>query len=195
MKKTFFLIGLFLATLIAGTGMIYYFGAKFLTTSPEREVAFTPEAPLAEVPPELKKPNYQAPEIILKNMKEEKINLSSFKNKTVVLSFWTTWNPLAKDQLVVLDSYAKKMKGRGIEILAVANQEDKSVVYNFLRRETLDVPVYLDEEGAAGEIYRITVLPMTYFISRDGRVKDVYIGLLNENELHERVAKVAFGNE
>ena len=120
------------------------------------------------------------------------MRLSDFrKKKIVVLNFWTTWNPAAEDELMILDNYYQKIKNSpDFAVLAVNNQEDKKIVDNFLRRSGASLPVLYDERGEAGELYKLSILPTTYFINRRGAVADFYVGILSEAEIKDRAEKL-----
>lgn len=184
------------AGMLLGVFLIYFAGARFLA-APTREISFaefgqyqtaTTTAPAGAV----RALNYPAPSFELPDLQNKKIKLSDFLKKAVVLVFWTAWNPAARDQIAILESYYQKNKDRGdLAMIAVNSQENKSVVSSFLKRGEYQLPVLLDEEGKTGEAYNINILPAFYFIGKDGRVKDEYIGVLNENELEERAAKLS----
>ena len=135
---------------------------------------------------------YPAPDFTLLDMAGKEKKLSDNKGKVVVLNFWTTWNPAARDQFVIFNSYYGSVNNNpDVILLAVNSQEDKSVVDNFVRRGGYGLPVLLDEKGVVGELYRISILPITYFISKNGQVKEIYIGILNAEDLKEKVTKLS----
>lgn len=184
MKK--FVLGIaIILILTAGVGLIYWGAVQFVPKAPAREISFLPEE---EVKAEVVKTEYSAPDFELENIKGEKIKLGDYKNKIIVLTFWTIWNPAAQDQLAILEDYFSEIKdGRDIVLLTVNNMEDKSAVLNFVRRGGYVLPILLDEKGAVGELYEITALPETFFINREGKIKETFIGVLNGQEIKDKV--------
>jgi peroxiredoxin len=178
-------IVLILITLIFGVVLIYLIAARFFN-EPPKEITFEPEE--AKQSAEGKKINYLAPDFKLLNIEGEKVKLSDYKDKNIVLTFWTSWNPAAQDQIVILESYYQEIKDKkDIVLLTVNNQEDKSVVSNFIRRGGYILPILLDEDGSVGELYKISTLPATYFINQKRMVKEIYIGVLSREELKDKV--------
>lgn len=174
--------------LIFGIVLIYLIAARFFKKPPQ-EITFEPEE--AKQSAEGKKIDYLAPDFKLPNIEGEKVKLSDYKGKNIVLTFWTTWNPAAQDQIVILESYYQEIKDRkDIVLLVVNNQEDKSIVSNFIRRGGYILPILLDEDGSIGELYKISTLPATYFINQKRMVKEIYIGVLNREELRDKVEKL-----
>jgi peroxiredoxin len=174
--------------LIAGTVLIYLAVSQFFKKEPKEEITIGPgEETLKEIS-EIKKADYLAPDFELLNIQEEKVKLSDFENKIIVLTFWTTWNPAAQDQIAILESYFQEIKeSKDIVLLTINNLEDKSIVSNFIKRGDYVLKVLLDEKGEVGESYKISALPATYFINQEGKVKETYIGILSKEEIKNRV--------
>lgn len=192
MRKTLIIFSIF----IAGIILLYLTSLQFFKKAPQEEAAFEAFEPkngaTTEEAAEVQKIDYLAPDFELLNAAGEKARLGDHKDKIVVLTFWTTWNPAAKDELAILESYYLEIKNReDVVLLTINNQEDKSVVSNFIGRGEYGLPVLLDEDGKAGELYGISTLPATYFIDKGGRVKEIYIGILNKEEIKNRVEKLS----
>ncbi len=120
-----------LSVFIVGVFLIYLVASQFFKTIGPKEITLESEETIEGV----KKIDYLAPDFELSNIKEEEIKLSDYENKIIILTFWTTWNPIAQDQLVILESYYQEIiDSKDIVLLTINNQEDKSVVTNFIRR-------------------------------------------------------------
>jgi len=178
-------IVLILITLIFGAVLIYLIATQFFK-GPTKEITFEPEKTKETV--EVKKIDYLAPDFKLFDLDGKIVKLSDFRNRIIVLTFWVTWNPVAQDQIAILESYYQDIKDKkDLVLLTINNQEDKSVASNFIRRGGYILPVLLDEDGEVGELYKIKVLPTTYFINKDGFVKEIYIGVMNEGMIQDKV--------
>jgi peroxiredoxin len=194
MKNFKLIIIIIIFSVIIGFALIYFVGLKFIGNQPpQQNTALLEPQDFGEVAKkEGEKLDYPAPDFALPDLAGKEQKLSANKGKATVLSFWTTWNPLAQDQFVILDLYYKSIKdSRNVALWAVNSQEDKSVILNFIRRGSYDLPVLLDEKGMVGELYKISILPITYFIGKDGRVKEIYIGILTAEDLKDKVQKLS----
>ena len=116
--------------------------------------------------------------------------LSDFLGRPLVLTFFTTWNETSTDQIKIFDDYLSGDGGSVFKIVAISNQEDRSVVLNFYRRSSPGITILLDESGEMGERYRIRTLPVTYLIDKNGIVQDVFVGVLSAPELVEKVESI-----
>ncbi|MDO8601305.1 MAG: redoxin domain-containing protein [bacterium] len=179
---------------IAGIALLYLVSTQFFKQAPvAEEITFgIIKETAATGTVAVQKTGYLAPSFELANLAGEKVKLSDYKGKIIVLTFWTAWNPSAKDQLAILELYYQEIKNKGdIIILTINSQEDKSAVLNLIGRGEYGLPVLLDEDGKTGELYSISILPATYFISRDGKVKEIYIGVLNREEIKNKAEKLS----
>jgi len=129
----------------------------------------------------------QAPYWQLADLAGQQITLSDFLGEPTILTFWTSWNQTSADQIKIFDEFLAKDSKMLITVVTINNQEDMGVVSNFMRRGGYKVSVLLDESGAVGEKYNLKTLPVTYFIDKDGIVRDIFSGSLSEEMLLERI--------
>lgn len=64
----------------------------------------------------------------------------------------------------------REYRGRGLVIVAVNFQESKEKVQGFLEELRLSFPAVLDSEGTAAHIFGVRGLPVSFLLSRDGRI-------------------------
>ena len=70
----------------------------------------------------------------------------------------------------------KKLKDRGLVILAVDMQESEKLVKPFMRDFSLSFPALLDLDGDVSFLYGIRGLPSTYIIDREGKIIGKAVG-------------------
>ncbi len=109
----------------------------------------------------------EAPAFTLKDVNGGEVSLLEFRGQPVILSFWTSWNEAAVEELQTLAAYAAVQGGR-LTILAINNMEDENTVQEIKNRYKLNIRMLLDEDGSVGEAYKIGVLPKTVFIDSGG---------------------------
>ncbi len=180
-KKEKKLILLSIAIVIFGVSLIYFIAPKFFPK-------VTVEIPEGEE--ETEKPQIESfsPEFTLGDINGEEVNLEDYKGKATLLTFWTTWHPVAVEQLPILDSYYQKIKNDDqLALLTINNAEEQKTVSNFINRAELSLPVLLDCDGKVGELYKITAIPLHIFINKQGKIKEIYIGSLSQEEISEKL--------
>ena len=134
--------------------------------------------------------NREAPFFELADLNGNAVKLSDFSGGPVVVTFWATWNAQSADQIKIFDDYLIKNKNPLFKIITINNQEDKSIVSSFIKRGGYKLAVLLDEKGATGELYKARNLPVSYFLDKNGVIKDIFVGVLNERALVDKSEKI-----
>ncbi len=120
----------------------------------------------------------RAPEFVLQSLDGTPRKLSNYRGKVVLVNLWATWCPPCIAELPVLDQLAAKYGERGLVILAVAGDENPRTVHDFIAKSPVKFEVLLDPGGVIGTAYGITGYPETFFVDREGKLRDKIIGPL-----------------
>jgi thiol-disulfide isomerase/thioredoxin len=112
-----------------------------------------------------------------------KVKLSDFRGKVVVLDFWATWCPPCQRSLPHLNEVARKAAGQDVVFLGVCvwDGRDKFNAWMDKNRSSYVVKFAFDAAGRtpdniASRQYRVTGIPTTYIIGKDGKVADAIVG-------------------
>ena len=65
-------------------------------------------------------------------------------------------------------SLAERNRARGLEIVAINLDKDRALADGFLAEHPAAFAVAFDPKGATAEAYRVTVMPSSFVIGRDG---------------------------
>ena len=76
----------------------------------------------------------KAPHWDLADLVGRRMSLSDFRGTPLVLTFWSTWNSAAVDQINILNTYLSQDRTPLFNIVTINNQEDRSTVSHFMRR-------------------------------------------------------------
>lgn len=119
----------------------------------------------------------QAPDFKLATLDGKEISLKDLKGKPVVLNFFASWCPPCIIEMPDLNEFATEYKDQvhviGLNVTTNDKIEDVKKVVN---EKQLKFPIALDEKGEAALAYNIRPIPTTYFIDKDGVVRDIIIG-------------------
>jgi len=96
--------------------------------------------------------------------------LSDFRGKVVLLNFWATWCGPCRFEMPSMEKLYQRLNAKGLEIVAVNLQEDRSSVEQFVDEYGLSFPVLLDTTGRIGATYGARSIPTTYIVDREGFV-------------------------
>jgi len=119
-----------------------------------------------------------APDFTLVSLDGESVTLSELRGSTVVLNFWASWCAPCRYEMPLLQATYEAYGADGLVVLAVNMGEERRRVEGFVEDMVATFPVFGDEETRVGSLYRVRGAPTTYFIDRDGVVRQRYVGQL-----------------
>jgi peroxiredoxin len=125
----------------------------------------------------------EAPDFTLPGMDGKPVSLKAQRGSVVVLDFWATWCGPCQVSLPILNKLYVEFKGKGVRAYAVDIEETKDVVRPVADKLIPDVPVLLDEKAEAGSAYKVNGIPQTVIVGKDGRVRQVFVGVESEGKL------------
>ncbi len=115
-------------------------------------------------------------DIGLQDLNSRTVKLSDFKGKILFLNFWTTWCQACRDEMPLMEKLYDELKNRDFAMLAVALQEQASVVENFFKEFKLSFTVLLDSDGKAKSLFGVGTIPTTFILDREGRIIGSAVG-------------------
>ena len=121
---------------------------------------------------------FSAPDFTLDALDSEKLTLSDLRGKVVLINLWASWCPPCRAEMPALDAVYRKYRDSGFVVLAVNTtyQDAEADARTFVQRLGLTFPIVLDRDGATSQRYRLQALPTSYFVGRDGIIRDIVIG-------------------
>lgn len=125
---------------------------------------------------------HPAPALSLIGLDGQPFALSDLRGTPVVLNFWATWCPPCRAELPELQAASERLAGQ-VAIVGVNQAEAPGDVRSFVDRLGLTFSMPLDENGIASRTYGVRSLPTTFFIDRQGVIRQVQVGPVTEATL------------
>ncbi len=119
-----------------------------------------------------------APDFQLDNLDGQSVSLRDFKGRPVLVNFWASWCPPCRSEMPFLqDIFAdKKWADKELVVLAIYIGESPSTVSEFVKKYGLTFPVLLDITQDVSLEYYVRAIPTTFFIDRQGIIREIRIG-------------------
>lgn len=122
----------------------------------------------------------KAPDFSLSSIKGDKVALSDYRGKAVVLNFWATWCPPCRSEMPSMEELNRLLAGEEFVMLAVNVEDDaQDIVEEFLTEHPHSFTVLLDGDGEVQRSYGVYRYPETFIIRPDGIIAEKVIGAIN----------------
>lgn len=132
----------------------------------------------------------RAPDFTLFTFSDGEITLSELKGQVVVINFWASWCPPCREEASYLESMWRKYKDQGVMFLGVDYVDTEPEALAYIEEFKITYPNGPDLGTEISQAYRIQGVPETFFVAKDGTLRDVKIGPLYPPELEDRILEL-----
>jgi thiol-disulfide isomerase/thioredoxin len=116
------------------------------------------------------------PDLVMRPMSGRgEIRLRALKGKVVLLDVWASWCPPCREELPLLDDLARRLRGHGVEVIAVSVDEDRAAAEDMVRLRPR-WHLTMAHEPAVADRLKPPTMPSTYLIDARGRLDTVNAG-------------------
>ncbi len=115
----------------------------------------------------------EAPNFSLKNIDGEKISLSRYsKKKVIVILFWATWSINSPKALKRFEKFYKKYKDKGVQLIGIdvdnqaISDKDMENIKKIIKKLQITFPILIDKGLKTFRSYDVIALPSTIVVSK-----------------------------
>jgi cytochrome c biogenesis protein CcmG/thiol:disulfide interchange protein DsbE len=134
------------------------------------------------------------PPLKVETLGGKQIDVASYRGRVLLLDVWASWCGPCKQELPMLDAMAKRLKGQGVEILAVSVDQERANVEKFMHgRGRWELTVAHDPAGVIADRLQPDKMPTSYIVDRSGIVRYVNAGFVPDDApgIERRLREVA----
>lgn len=118
--------------------------------------------------------------------------LGDYRGKMVHLHFWADWCPRCHEEFDDMGGAYRRLKQRypDFEILGVNVDQPQVHVEEFIKMHDVEFPILLDVGSQVARSYGIKGIPCNFLIDRDGKIRDILMGWVDEEYLENSLKAI-----
>jgi len=137
----------------------------------------------------------KAPAVSGTTVTGQRLNLDTYRGKTIVLNFWGSWCDPCRAEAPALGTLARQLQPDGVRFVGVDIRDEPDSALAFMQNFNVSYPSLNDPNDEIALEFQSTVppsaIPTTLIIDRSGRIAARIVGASTYAELKDLVAKVA----
>ncbi len=130
-----------------------------------------------------------APSFTLRTLSQELFSLDSVKAEATIISFWATWCPPCRFELLELQKLHDWFQAP-LQIVAINLGEPEATVRDWVDELGLTFAVLVDPAQSAARRYQVPGAPATFLLDADRRIRQVYFGPVSQGRVEGALAQL-----
>ena len=131
-----------------------------------------------------------AGDFVVRDSSGQKVALSDYKGKAVVVNFATSWCTYCKQEMPdvqkAYEKYGDKVQFMIIDAVG-SSGETKAKFDKLIKANGYTFPVYYDNDQSAIQAFGITSFPHTFFIDKKGQLSNEILGAASYSSLETQI--------
>jgi len=121
----------------------------------------------------------------------EALTLADLRGRPVIVNFWGPSCVPCRDEFPLFLSKLDEHAADGLAIVGILMFDPPAPARDFIADQGATWPTVDDPDGAIRAAYRAVARPQTYFIDRDGILREVQVGQVTEGEFEASYALIS----
>ena len=124
-----------------------------------------------------------APNFVVSLFDGGELALADLQGSVVVVNFWASWCPPCREEAPILEQAWQDYKDEGVAFIGVAFKDNPAKAMAFNEEFNITYPTGEDPYSRISRSYRVTGVPETFLIAKDGRLVQQFIGPVTDVKL------------
>jgi len=116
-----------------------------------------------------------APDVTVRTLEGEQIQLSELRGRRVILDFWATWCPPCVQEIPHFIELHEETSRDELMIVGVSDEEE-GTLKSFVQKQGINYPIGTVEEDLPSPYADVMSIPTTFVIDRNGVIQAVLVG-------------------
>lgn len=117
------------------------------------------------------------------NVEKPSVNLTDLRGKVVLINFWASWCIPCADEAADLEAAYRMYQDKGVVFLGIDWLDNEADARNYLSKFGISFANGPDLQTKIGPTYRISGVPETYVLDKQGNVRFTKISPVSTAEL------------
>jgi len=111
------------------------------------------------------------PPLAIRDLDGRQHRLQDYRGKVVLVNFWATWCEPCREEIPSMNKLRAALAGQPFAVLAVNLAESEPRIRRFMEQVPMDFAVLLDRDSSVAKTWQARILPVSYLIGPDGRIR------------------------
>jgi len=132
-----------------------------------------------------------APPFALKDTNGNIYSSAQLAGKPAVINFFATWCPPCREEIPGFVEVYNKHKEKGFELIGISLDTDtRENMPGFLMNNRIGYRILFGDLTTARAYGGVSSLPTTFFVGKDGEIKNVHVGYIGKDAFDKEVMKL-----
>lgn len=125
-----------------------------------------------------------APDIAAFDLQGNKVSLSDWKGKTIILNFWSETCGICINELKSFEQFMQNYPNNNLHIIAMNIDGEKIDTQATVTKREIQLLVVKDQLKISAERYQLIGTPTSFVIDPEGKILYKFEGLIPPKDLH-----------
>jgi peroxiredoxin len=132
-----------------------------------------------------------APAFSLKDTNGNLYSSAQLAGKPAVINFFATWCPPCREEIPGFVEVYNRHKENGFELIGISLDTDtRENLPGFLMSNKIGYRILFGDLATARAYGGVYALPTTFFVGKDGEIKNVHVGYIDKDAFNKEVMKL-----
>lgn len=119
-----------------------------------------------------------------------RVALADYRGRPVIVHFWASWCIPCREEFPLLAAARDRYADEGLEVLGIVHDDGPEAARRFAAAYGAAWPLLLDAHETAWNAYGGVLLPITFYVDREGVVRAASYGPPPSGVLDEQIEKI-----
>ena len=132
-----------------------------------------------------------APPFSLKDTNGNIFSSDQLAGKPAVINFFATWCPPCREEIPGFVEVYNRHRSEGFELIGISLDTDsRNNLPGFLMNNKIEYRILFGDLATARAYGGVSSIPTTFFVGKDGMIKNVHVGYMDKEAFDKEVMKL-----